>query len=121
MSCEKIARIHGPSSTKNEVPYSPTVSGGIRHHNGNNDGLDDRNRRSVVRDSKITCDVAPGAVNVVGRVTGRVLLDIQELNDEGWSLNAVCVRLACFRIISCEGEMDLIKADLVQSVQLCRA
>src|SRR5262245_20536576 len=59
-------------------------------------------------DAEIALQIAPTTVDVIGGISGGVLLDVQELDEEGRSLNVVGVRLAGLLGILGEGEVDLV-------------
>src|SRR5262249_12283546 len=76
-----------------------------------------QDRRSVPDKSKVPVEVAPRTVDVIGRVAGRVGLDIEELDDEGWSLHTISVRLARLVVLTGKGELHLVEARLLEAIQ----
>src|SRR5262249_40094806 len=63
--------------------------------------------RLLPNQTKISLNVPPGTVNVVGRVATRIGLDVEELDDEGRPLHPIGVGLAWFVLIAGKGEVDL--------------
>src|SRR5205814_1015068 len=72
--------------------------------------------RSLAK-SEVGREAAPGAVDVVRRVPRRVGLDVQELDHEGWPLDAVAVRLARLRRPGV-GEVQVPRAGVVHPLLL---
>src|SRR5262249_33054475 len=61
-------------------------------------------------DAEIALEVPPAAMNVIGGITGRVGLDIEELDQERRPLDMVRVRLARFGSFLSEREVNLVQA-----------
>src|SRR5437879_3276392 len=67
---------------------------------------------SLLCDPEVPASIAPGAMNVVGRVLGGVGLDVQEFDHERRGYHTVTVR---FAVLGAPGvsEMDLVDACLL--------
>src|SRR4051794_10515847 len=77
-------------------------------------------KRSLVRESKVAVNIPPRAVNVVGGVLRGVRLNVEELNDEGWPLDAIGVGFAGSVLLAGVGEVDLVNARLVEAIEFDR-